>query len=87
MKKDVWKRDLPSAADDCADINCGYEQQLQFNFKPADATPEETEDWQEKELSPWAEKQLGIVAIMSIIQFTMLGLMGLIMMFNQWLFK
>ena len=33
MKKDVWKRDLPSAADDCANINCGYEQQLQFNFK------------------------------------------------------
>ncbi len=65
-----------------------YEHQLPLNLdKPRDATPEQFNDWQEKELAPWAEKQLGIVAIMSIIQFTMLGLMGAIMALNQWIFK
>ena len=65
----------------------GYEQQLTFNFKPADATPEQFDEWQEKELNPWAEKQLSIVAIMSIVQIAMLGLMFAVMALNQWIFK
>ena len=86
MTPDPWKR--PSAVDDAADVMSGYEQQLTLNLdKPADATPEQFEEWQKEELAPWAEKQISIVAIMSIIQFTMLGLMGAVMALNQWIFK
>ena len=51
----VWKRELPSAADDAANVMSGYQQQLEFNFKPREATPEEAEEWQEKELHWWGE--------------------------------
>ena len=40
-------------------------QQLQFVFKPRDATPEEAKEWQEKELNWWAERQLLAVALAS----------------------
>ena len=85
--KDVWKRDLPSAVDDAANVMSGYEQQLELNFKPADATPDQIDDWQDNELAPWADRQLSIVAIMSVIQIVMLGLMGAVMALNQWIFK
>ena len=42
--------------------------------------------WQ-KHLNGLAEKQLSFIAIMSIIQFTMLGLMGLTMFMLGVLFK
>jgi len=71
----VWKRELPSAADDAANVMSGYQQQLEFNFKPREATPEEAEEWQEKELNWWGEKQLMFVAIASLIQLSALGFM------------
>ena len=45
------------------------------------------EDWQEKKLSWLAKKQLTLVAIMSVIQVTMLGLMLLFMYINSIIFK
>jgi NADPH-dependent 7-cyano-7-deazaguanine reductase QueF-like protein len=44
-------------------------------------------DWQEKELSWLAKKQLTLVAVMSVIQVTMLGLMLLLMYINSIIFK
>tara|TARA_Y100001951_G_C11236019_1_gene237479 strand:- start:246 stop:419 length:174 start_codon:yes stop_codon:yes gene_type:complete len=57
-----------------------------MELKRKEALEEEMEEWQE-DLSGLAEKQLGFVAIMSIIQFTMLGLMGLTMFMLGVLFK
>ena len=54
----------------------GYEQQLEFNlYKPRDATPEEFDEWQEKELQPWGDRQLLIVFIMALVQLSALGFM------------
>tara|TARA_B100001109_G_scaffold167208_1_gene136327 strand:- start:111 stop:413 length:303 start_codon:yes stop_codon:yes gene_type:complete len=75
MKTDAWKRPLPSAVDDCADVTSGYEHQLEFQFKPRNATPKEFDEWQETELNWWAEKQLNFVAIASLIQLSALGFM------------
>ena len=77
MNPDSWKR--PSAVDDAADVMCGYEQQLEFNFKPAEATPDEFQEWQEKELDWWADKQLVFVAIASLVQLSALGFMFMTM--------
>ena len=44
------------------------------------------ENWQEKELSWFAKKQLSIVAIMSVIQVSMLALMMLFMYLNSIIF-
>tara|TARA_B100000214_G_C23968260_1_gene628815 strand:- start:2703 stop:2972 length:270 start_codon:yes stop_codon:yes gene_type:complete len=75
---DPWKR--PSAVDDAADVMSGYERQLEIQLnKTVEATPEEVEKWQEKELDWWAEKQLSFVAVASIIQLSALGLMFLVM--------
>ena len=88
MKYDpVWKRDLPSAVE-LIDTNVmsGYETQLSLNLnKPADATPEEQE-WYETELKPWGDRQLNIVAIATVVQVTMLGLM-FAAWFNQSIFS
>jgi|TARA_R110002033_G_scaffold152144_1_gene188843 hypothetical protein len=51
-----------------------------------DSTPQERKDWQENELSWWAGLQLNIVAVMSIIQVVMLGLMMLLMYMNSRIF-
>ena len=63
----VWKKmenRHPSAVDDCADITSGYEQQLELQLnKTIDATPEEVEEWYQKELKWWGDRQLNIVAI------------------------
>tara|TARA_B100001113_G_C21075736_1_gene607516 strand:- start:796 stop:1053 length:258 start_codon:yes stop_codon:yes gene_type:complete len=75
---DPWKRSLPSAADDAANVMSGYEQQLEINFKPAEATKEQIEKWEEN-LNWWAKIQLPAVAVMSIIQLSMLGLMAMTM--------
>lgn len=50
-------------------------QQLKFNFKPRDATPEEQKEWIEKELVPLGEKQLSFIAFMSVLQVATVGLM------------
>ena len=39
------------------------------------ATPEEFRAWQETELNWWADRQLSIVALMSVIQVAVFGLM------------
>jgi hypothetical protein len=82
----VWKRQLPSAVDDAADVMSGYEQQLELHFKPRDATPQEAAEWQEKELAWWAERQFPIVWIACFVQLTALGFMGAIMLLNQQVF-
>tara|TARA_Y100001937_G_scaffold87478_1_gene118374 strand:- start:472 stop:720 length:249 start_codon:yes stop_codon:yes gene_type:complete len=79
--QDLWKREIPSQKS-----KRGYEEQLQFTFGPRDATPEEFDEWQEKELAPWAEKQLPIVAIMAVIQLVMIGLMFSVMFLNSLVF-
>ena len=84
----VWKRweTVPSAVDDAADVMSGYEQQLELVFKPADATPEEAEHWQETELKWWADRQFPIIWIACFVQLTALGFMGAVMLLNQQVF-
>ena len=81
----VWKRwkTLPSAVDDAADVMSGYEQQLELHFKPRDATPEEAQEWQEKELAWWGDRQLMFVTIAVIVQMSALAFMGAVMLLNQ----
>ena len=43
-------------------------------------------EWQEKELSWLAKKQLTLVAIMSVVQVTMLGFMLVFMYINSIIF-
>tara|TARA_B100000579_G_scaffold386276_1_gene357880 strand:+ start:94 stop:330 length:237 start_codon:yes stop_codon:yes gene_type:complete len=64
----------------------GYEQQLEFVFKPQDATPEQFEEWQETELKWWADKQFPIIWIACAVQLSALGFMAFMMMINQYLF-
>ena len=58
----------------------GYEQQLELQLNATvDATPEQFNEWQEKELNWWAEKQIPIVAFMAVVQLVMFGGMLLTM--------
>ena len=50
-------------------------QQLNLNFKPRDATPEEFKEWEEKELNWWADIQIPLVAFMAIVQLLVFGSM------------
>ena len=51
-----------------------YPQQIEIQLnKTADATDEEWDEWQEKELDWWAEKQIPIVAFMAFVQLFMFG--------------
>ena len=78
MSPDPWKR--PSAVDDAANVMSGYEQQLELQLNATvDATPKQINDWQEKDLNWWAEKQLPIVAFMAVVQLVMFGGMLLTM--------
>jgi len=78
MSPDPWKR--PSAVDDAANVMSGYEQQLELQLNATvDATPEQFNEWQEKELNWWAEKQIPIVAFMAVVQLVMFGGMLLTM--------
>ena len=77
-----WKT-VPSAVDDAADVMSGYEHQLELHFTPRDATPEEAQEWQEKELAWWGDRQLMFVTIAVIIQMSALAFMGAVMLFNQ----
>ena len=61
--------------------------QTELNFKPPEATEKDFEEWEEKELNWWADKQLLIVAIAVVIQFSMLGFMFLVMGMNQVIFN
>ena len=78
MNPDPWKR--PSAVDDAANVMSGYEQQLELQLnKTVDATPEQINEWQEKELNWWAEIQLPLVAFMAFVQLAVFGGMLLTM--------
>ena len=63
-----------------------YFTQTELNFKPEEATDKEFKEWEEKELNWWADKQLLIVAVAVVIQFSMLGLMFMVMAINETLF-
>ena len=78
MSPDPWKR--PSAVDDAANVMSGYEQQLELQLNATvDATPEQFNEWQEKELNWWAEIQLPLVAFMAFVQLAVFGGMLLTM--------
>lgn len=65
-----------------------YPNQLSLLLnKPRDATPQEVEDWYNTELKWWGDRQLNIVAIATVVQISALGMMGLVMMINQWVFS
>tara|TARA_Y100000768_G_C23765536_1_gene580712 strand:+ start:508 stop:720 length:213 start_codon:yes stop_codon:yes gene_type:complete len=56
-----------------------YPQQLELQLnKTVEATDEEWDEWQEKELDWWAEKQIPIVAFMAFVQLFMFGSMLMI---------
>ena len=50
------------------------------------ATPEEFRAWQETELNWWADRQLSIVALMSVVQVVVFGLMLLVFYINSKVF-
>ena len=85
INPDPCKREsLPSAVDDAADVISRYPQQLEIQLnKTVDATPEEFEEWQEKELKWWADRQFPIVWIACFVQLSALGMMAAVMLFNQ----
>ena len=57
-----------------------YPQQLEIQLnKTVEATDEEWDEWQEKELNWWAEKQIPIVAFMAFVQLFVFG--GMLMAF------
>ena len=79
---DSWKREIEHSPKVSP-----IPTQMEINFKPAQATQKEFEEWESRELNWWADKQLLIVAIAVIIQFSMLGFMFLVMGMNQVLFN
>ena len=63
------------------------EQQLSLPLdNSTDVTFDDGDNWQKTELNWWADRQLHIVGIMSIVQLTMLGLMLLLMHINSIIF-
>ena len=54
--------------------------------KVENATPEEFVTWQETELNWWADRQLSIVALMSVVQVVVFGLMLLVFYINSKVF-
>ena len=70
---DPWKRDDNQKEN-------RYPQQLEIELnKTVDATDEEWDEWQEKELDWWAERQIPIVAFMAFVQLFVFG--GMLMTF------
>ena len=61
------------------------QQSLLLN-KPNEASPEEFLHWQETELNWWADRQMNIVAIMSVVQVVVFGLMLLVFYINSKVF-
>ena len=56
-----------------------YPQQLELQLnKTVDATEKEWEEWQEKELDWWAERQIPLVAFMAFVQLFVFGSMLMI---------
>ena len=70
---DPWKRDDNQKEN-------RYPQQLEIQLnKTVDAPDEEWDEWQEKELDWWAERQIPIVAFMAFVQLFVFG--GMLMTF------
>ena len=70
MKKtvlDSWKRPIEIEVEDHTSDR--IPQQLNFNFGPRDATPEEFEEWRKSELDWWGDRQLKFVALAVLVQF------------------
>ena len=66
---DPWKRDDNQKEN-------RYPQQLEIQLnKTVEATDEEWDEWQEKELDWWGEIQLPLVFIMALVQLGALGFM------------
>ena len=56
-----------------------YPQQLELQLnKTVEATNKEWDDWEEKELNWWAEKQIPLVAFMAFVQLFVFGSMLMI---------
>ena len=70
---DPWKRDDNQKEN-------RYPQQLEIQLnKTVEATDEEWDEWQEKELNWWAERQIPIVAFLAFVQLFVFG--GMLMTF------
>ena len=63
---DSWKRPMEIEVEDTSDR---IPQQLNFNFGPRDATPEEFEEWRKSELDWWGDRQLKFIALAVLVQF------------------
>ncbi len=63
---DSWKRPVEIEVEDTSDR---IPQQLNFNFGPRDATPEEFEEWRKSELDWWGDRQLKFIALAVLVQF------------------
>tara|TARA_Y100000052_G_C2903241_1_gene58002 strand:+ start:117 stop:383 length:267 start_codon:yes stop_codon:yes gene_type:complete len=63
---DSWKRPIEIEVEDTSDR---IPQQLNFNFGPRDATPEEFEEWRKSELDWWGDRQLKFIALAVLVQF------------------
>ena len=82
--KDSWKREIEP------EVNMAGEYITQLSLqlnKTADATPEQFNEWQDKELNWWADRQLNFVAIASIIQLSALGFMASVMFITNLVLK
>jgi len=67
--KDAWKREENNKEE-------RYAQQLELQLnKTVEATDKEWDEWQEKELNWWAEKQIPLVAFMAFVQLFVFGSM------------
>jgi len=64
---DSWKR-----PDDYKPERYPEQLKLQLNHTTP-ASPKEFEEWQEKELDWWAEKQIPLVAFMAFVQLFVFG--------------
>tara|TARA_B100000963_G_scaffold251060_1_gene219960 strand:- start:2272 stop:2535 length:264 start_codon:yes stop_codon:yes gene_type:complete len=82
--QDSWKREIEP------EVNMAGEYITQLSLqlnKTADATPEQFDEWQDKELNWWADRQLNFVAIASIIQLSALGFMASVMFITNLVLK
>ena len=70
---DPWKR-----KEEYKEIRYPQQLEIQLN-KTVEATDEEWDEWQEKELNWWAERQIPIVAFMAFVQLFVFG--GMLMTF------
>ena len=70
---DPWKR-----KEEYKENRYPHQLEIQLN-KTVEATDEEWDEWQEKELNWWAERQIPIVAFMAFVQLFVFG--GMLMTF------